>query len=367
MRMLDFENHYTRTTSEKMKRLILMTLFRQIYWVGTSTALLAAGVVLAGSTSGASRQEIGGKALTETELVHEIFNTMVQVPGNKTGYRVAHAKGIVCQGTFTPSKDAPILSRAAHFQGVSVPVTVRFSDGAPDPVVPDNSPNAGPRGMAMRFKLPGGDETDLVVQSHNGFAVSTGEEFLALQKAVVATDPTKPHPWPMEGFLTTHPSAMKFVVENRVVPASFATVAFFSSDAFIFVNRDGVKQAGRYQIIPSAGQHNLSEQEAKTKAANFLVEDLRTRLSAGPIDYHLLVQLANAGDPTADPSIVWPEDRKTIDIGIISITSLVADSSAAEKELAFDPTYLTDGIELSDDPFPRLRSKVYTLAVSHRQ
>jgi len=80
-----------------------------------------------------------------------------------------------------------------------------------------------------------------------------------------------------------------------------------------------------------------------------------------------VVQLANAGDPTKDPSIVWPEDRKTIDIGIISITSMVADSSAAEKELAFDPTYLTDGIELSDDPFPRLRSKVYTLAVSHRQ
>src|SRR5258705_2419424 len=303
-----------------MKRLILMTLFRRIYWVGTSTALLTAGVVPAGSTSGAGEQEIGDKALTETELVHEIFHTMVQVPGNKTGYRVAHAKGIVCQGTFTPSKDAPALSRAAHFQGRSVPVTVRFSDGAPDPIVPDNSPNAGPRGMAIRFKLPGGDDTDLVVQSHNGFAVSTGEEFLALQKAVVATDPTKPHPWPIEGFLATHPSAMKFVVENRVVPISFATVAFFSSDAFIFVSKDGVKQPGRYQIIPSPGQHNLSDQEAKTKSANFLADDLKTRLSAGSIEYHLVVQLPNAGDPTKEPSIVWPQDRKTIDIRTISIT-----------------------------------------------
>ena len=109
----------------------MMTLFRQIYWVGTSAALLAAAVVVAGSTSGASEQETGGKVLTETELVHEIFDTMVQVPGNKPGYRVAHAKGIVCQGTFAPSKDAPTLSKAAHFQGVSVPVTVRFSDGAP--------------------------------------------------------------------------------------------------------------------------------------------------------------------------------------------------------------------------------------------
>ncbi len=88
---LGFENNYNENHKRKMKGL-MMTLFRQIYWVGTSAALLAAGVVLGGSTFGPSGEEIGGKALTETELVHEIFHTMVQVPGNKTGYRVAHAK-----------------------------------------------------------------------------------------------------------------------------------------------------------------------------------------------------------------------------------------------------------------------------------
>jgi catalase len=94
---------------------------------------------------------------------------------------------------------------------------------------------------------------------------------------------------------------------------------------------------------------------------------LKTRLVAGPVEYHLVVQLPNAGDPTKDPSIVWPEDRKTIDMGTISITSEVPNSSAAEKSLAFDPTDLTDGIELSDDPFPSLRSRVYALAVAYRQ
>lgn len=328
--------------------------------------LLAAGIVLTGSTSRASGQESGGKALTETELVHQIFDTMVQVHGVKPGYRVVHAKGIVCQGTFTPSKDAATISKAAHFQG-AVPVTVRLSDGNPDPIIPDNTPNAGPRGMSLRFKLPGGEETDIVALSVNGFAVSTGEEFLALEKAVVATDPTKPHPWPIEGFLGSHPSALRFVKGTQVVPASFATESFFPNDTFIFVNKAGVKQAGRYQIIPFAGQHDLDDEQAKTKSEGFLFDDLKTRLAAGPIEYHLIVQLPNAGDPTKDPSIVWPEDRKTIDTGTISITSVVADSSAVEKELAFDPTDLTDGIELSDDPFPSLRSRVYSLAVSYRQ
>src|SRR5580692_11016785 len=110
----------------------MRTLLKQNYRVRTGIAVLAAGVLLAGSTSGASGQEIEGKALTEKELVHEIFNTMIQVHGVKPGYRVVHAKGIVCQGTFTPSKGAATFSRAGHFQDVSVPVTVRLSDGNPD-------------------------------------------------------------------------------------------------------------------------------------------------------------------------------------------------------------------------------------------
>jgi catalase len=345
----------------------MRTIFKQNYRVGKGIAALATAVSLVGSTLGATAQDTGGKPLTEKELAHEIFETMLQVHGVKPGNRVVHAKGVVCQGTFMPSKDAATISRAGHFQDVSVPVTVRLSDGNPDPIIPDNTPNAGPRGMAIRFKLPNGDETDIIALSVNGFAVSTGAEFLALQKAVAATDGTKPHPWPIEGFLGTHPNALRFVKGTQVVPASFATESFFPNDTFIFVNKAGVKQAGRYEIIPYAGQHNLSDDEAKTKTEGFLFDDLKTRLAAGPIEYHLIVQLPNAGDSTKDPSVIWPDDRKMIDMGTIRITSEVPDSSAAEKELAFDPTDLTDGVELSDDPFPSLRSRVYALAVANRQ
>ena len=303
----------------------------------------------------------------DKDLAQQIFDTMLQMPGIKPGFRPVHAKGIVCQGTFAPSKDAATLSKAAHFQGGSVPVTVRFSDGAPDPSIPDNSLDGGPRGMAIRFELPGDGKTDIVAMSHNGFVVGTGEEFLALEKAVVATDPSKPHPWPIEEFLGTHPRALRFVQENRVVPASFATESFFSNDAFVFVNKDGVKQAERYKILPVAGAQKLSDAEAKARSANYLVQELKTRLATGPIKFRLVVQLPNAGDPTHDPSLVWPDDRKTVDAGTISITSIVADSAGAERELVYDPTHLTDGIELSDDTLPALRAKIYSLSAMHRQ
>jgi catalase len=317
-------------------------------------------LALAALSTGAAR------AADDKTLSQQIFETMIQVHGANPAFRTAHAKGVVCEGTFTPSKDAASLSKAPHFQGGAIPITVRLSNASPDPFIADNAAG-NPRGMAVRFRPPGGRETDIVVLSHNGFVVGTPEDFLAIQKAIVATDPSKPHPWPIEAFIGSHPAAAKFVQETQATPASFCTTAFFSNDAFIFVNRDGVKQPGRYKILPVAGVQTLSEADAKTKSANFLADELKTRLASGPVSYRMIVQLANAGDPTNDPSLVWPEDRKTIELGTISITSVVADSDAAQKTLVFFPTNLTDGIELSDDPFPALRTSVYALSFARRQ
>jgi Catalase len=84
----------------------------------------------------------------DKDLARQIFDTMVQLPGNKPGNRLVHANGIVCQGTFAPSKDAAAVSQAGHFNGATVPIIVRFSDAAPDPGIADISPDSAPRGMA---------------------------------------------------------------------------------------------------------------------------------------------------------------------------------------------------------------------------
>ena len=300
-------------------------------------------------------------------LAQQIFDAMVQEQGVQPGHRIAHAKGIVVEGTFVPSPAAARLSRAAHLQGGPVPVTVRFSDGPGNLGVADNAPDAGPRGMGIRFTLPGGGLTDIEGVSHNGFAVGTGEDFLALQKAVVATDPSRPHPWPVEEFLTTHPRALKFVQETAAAPASFATEAYFSNNAYVFVNKDGLKQAVRYQMLPAAGIRRLSEAEAKGRSPDFLRDEIRARLAKGPVEFRLVAQLPNAGDPTNDASLAWPDDRRTVDLGTIRIVSVAADSATAEKALVFFPTAITDGIELSDDPLVQLRTSVYALSFARRQ
>jgi len=87
----------------------------------TSIGLLAAALW----TPGADSQD--------KSLAQQIFETMIQLPGYNAAYRAAHAKGIVCQGTFTPSKDAASLSKAAHFQGGSIPI---IATGVNDPHFP---------------------------------------------------------------------------------------------------------------------------------------------------------------------------------------------------------------------------------------
>jgi catalase len=298
------------------------------------------------------------------DIARQIADLMSQSSSGKAHQRFVHPKGIVCKGTFTPSPEATTVSRAAHFRGTKVPITVRFSNGAPDMAVPDNSSDAAPRGIAIRFKT-GGADTDILAISRHGFIVGTPEDFLELQKAIAATDPLKPHPWPIETFLAHHPKAASFLQDLKSIPESYANEHYFANNTFVFVNADGHKRAGRYQIIPIDGRRHLTDADASQKPADFLGAELKERLTKAPARFRLQLQLAE-GDATADASIVWPESRKVVPLGVITIESVDPDSASAERKLAFDPTRLIDGIELSDDPLPLLRSRVYAISVAGR-
>ena len=136
----------------------------------------------------------------DTSVPEQIVDTMNVLFGKHPGFRSAHAKGIVCEGEFTPAASAATLSKAPHLQGKPGRVTVRFSDSTGIPDIPDGVPDAGPRGMAVRFHLPGGGSTDLVANAFNGFAVATGEDFLAFLKAAAASGKDAPKPTPVEQF-----------------------------------------------------------------------------------------------------------------------------------------------------------------------
>ena len=116
-------------------------------------------------------------------------------------------------------------------------MTVRFSDFAGIPTVPDNDPqNASPRGCAIRFHLAEHVHTDIVAHSVDAFPARTAEGFLEFLNALLATDPAGPHPNAIEQFLGTHPAALTFVQAPKPIPTSFAKESFFAVSAFKFTN-----------------------------------------------------------------------------------------------------------------------------------
>ena len=70
----------------------------------------------------------------------------------------------------------------------STPVTVRFSNSTGVPLIPDNDPNANPRGFAIRFNLAEHVHTDIVSHSTDSFPTRTGQEFLEFLKALASSD-----------------------------------------------------------------------------------------------------------------------------------------------------------------------------------
>jgi catalase len=328
-------------------------------------SIVFAGALAISSQAGTARAA-APPPLPPDQIAQQIVDTFVQLFGDHPGYRITHAKGIVCNGKFTPSASAAAISKAAHLHGEPVSVVVRFSDSTGIPVIPDGDPHANPKGMAIRFTMSDGNSTDIVANSANGFPAPTPIEFLAFLKALDATHPDSPHPNAFEQYLGAHPDTAKFVMTPTPTPTSFGTERYFGNNAFKFVNQDGKEQFGRYQIVPVAGESHMDDATSAKQAPNFLMDEIKDRLSKGPVEFRLIVQLAAAGDPTDDTTKVWPNDRPTVELGTISLTSVDPKSDEVQRELAFDPTNLVDGIELSDDPLLPMRSTVYALAAKRR-
>jgi catalase len=304
-------------------------------------------------------------------LANDLVQQFDAIFGMHPGFRPAHAKGILLTGIFTPSADAASLTRAPHIARESTPVTVRFSNSTGLPLVPDNDPNANPRGMAIRFHLAEHSHTDIVAHSTDGFPTHTGGEFLEFLRALASSDLSKPsdpaNPNPLEKFLGAHPAALEFVQTPKPAPTSFAREAFFGVTAMEFFNKDGVRQFGRYRIVPLAGAEHYDDAAVAKKDANYLFDELVKRVAAGTIKFKVMVQLAAAGDVVDDATIHWPEDRPEVELGTLQLTDTVADDAAQQKQLIWDPIPRVDGIEPSNDPLLELRAAVYLISGRRRR
>lgn len=303
----------------------------------------------------------------EKPVTGQLVDTLTTLSGGPhAGFRANHAKGVMLEGTFTPTAQAATISKAAHFQQAQSAVLVRFSDATGVPDIPDASSAAFPKGIAIRFQLPDGSATDIVSISVNGFPAATPEDFLGLLNAIRDSRSSTAKPGPVEQFLAKHPAAARFVAMPKPAPVSFATQPFFGVNAFEFTNAAGKSVYGRYQIVPVAGAQFLSPKEAEAAAPDYLMKDIVARVQSQGVQYRILLQLAEQGDDVNNATEVWPDHRKTVELGTLTLTSAVADSQAREKTLMFNPLQLTEGIAASQDPILLARPAAYAVSFGRR-
>jgi catalase len=274
--------------------------------------------------------------------------------GPPLGHRRNHAKGICFTGTFESNGAGSALSAASVFARGQYPVLGRFNLGTPDPNAPDATVRV--RGIGLQISTPDGQVWRTAMIDPPFFPVSTPQAFYDLLLATASKDPDA-----MKTFAAANPEIAAFGAWAKSAPytGSYAEERFNSLNSFVFADSSGAEKTVRWSIVPAAQPVPVPADELAKRDPNFLEQEITERVHAGPQHWTMVVTVANPDDPTADPSKAWPEDRRTVDVGTLTVQQIEAERDGPCRDINFDPTVLPAGIRTSDDPFPAARSSAY--------
>jgi catalase len=296
--------------------------------------------------------------LTPTKIV----DSLAPAGGPVAGYRRNHAKGICFTGSFEASGAGAEFSRAPMLAAGSYPVTGRLNLAGPNPGMPDGTGRV--RGLSLRIQSPDGQEWRSAMINPPVFPIATPQDFYALQVASAKKD----EPDAMKQFAAGHPSLAAFGAWARSAPftESYAEDRFNSLNSFIFTSAKGEDRAVRWSFVPAAAAVAVSPEDLKKRDPDFLSKEIIDRVAGAPQKWTLVLTAAKPGDPTADPTQAWPEDRQKVEAGTLVVSQIDAEADGACRDINFDPTVLPPGMRTSDDPFPAARSAAYAVSYNRR-
>ena len=342
---------------------------RIVHLCATAMAGLLAGTALAQTTPTVDAPGQGAQAQPGSSGdadVQAIVEAQFAVSGNHKGVRASGAKGVCVKGAFTPSPEAPSLSKAPHFAR-TVPMTARFSMGGGNPNISDKT-KPTTRGFAMEFEDPSGTMVFYFV-SAPVFSAKTPRQLLDFVTVRLPGPDGKPDAEKIKAFASANPETTRQAawLNARPVPASFGGVDYWGVQAYTLTNAKGGATVARLKAVAGAGQLGLSDDELKAKPDSFYADELKERLGKGPVTFDFIAILGEPGDPTNDATAMWPEEnRKTVKLGTIAITGLEANQVCDEK--TSDPVLnLPEGVAgPANDPMFEIRSPAYAVSRTRR-
>jgi len=282
--------------------------------------------------------------------------------------RIVHARGSAAHGYFECYEPLGDLTRAAPFQaaGKRTPVFVRFSTVQGGAASKDTARDV--RGFAVKFYTDEGN-WDLVGNNIPVFFIQDAMKFPDLVHAV------KPEPhhhmpeaasahdtfWDFVSLMPESTHMLMWVMSDRAIPRSYATMQGFGVHTFRFVNEDGDSVFVKFHWNPKAGTHSLVWDEAvKISGADpdFHRRDLWERIESGAFpEYELGVQVFTEEQADRfsfdilDPTKLIPEEL----VPVRAIGRMVLDRNpdnffAETEQVAFCAAHIIPGIDFSNDP-----------------
>jgi len=306
-----------------------------------------------------------GPALLEDFILRE---KLTHFDHERIPERIVHARGSGAHGFFECYKPLTQYTKAAPFKeaGKVTPVFVRFSTVAGERGSKDTARDV--RGFAVKFYTDEGN-WDIVGNNMPVFFIQDAIKFPDLVHAV------KPEPhnqipqaasahdtfWDFVSLMPESTHMLMWLMSDRGLPRSFATMQGFGVHTFRFVNDAGESVYVKFHWNPKAGTHSLVWDEAvKISGADpdFHRRDLWERIESGAYpEYELGVQIFTEQQAEQfsfdilDATKIVPEELvPVVPVGRMVLNRNPDNFFAETEQVAFGTQNIVPGIDFTNDP-----------------
>lgn len=322
------------------------------------------GVAVADNQS-SLKAGVRGPALLEDFILRE---KITHFDHERIPERIVHARGSAAHGFFECYAPLTQHTKAAPFQdaGKITPVFVRFSTVAGERGSKDTARDV--RGFAVKFYTDEGN-WDLVGNNMPVFFIQDAMKFPDLVHAV------KPEPhhgmpqaasahdtfWDFVSLMPESTHMLMWVMSDRAIPRSYATMEGFGVHTFRLVNAQDQSVFVKFHWKPKFGTHSLVWDEAvKISGADpdFHRRDLWERIEAGAFpEWELGLQIFTEEQAEAfsfdilDATKLIPEELVPVTrVGRMVLNRNPDNFFAETEQVAFCAAHVIPGIDFSNDP-----------------
>jgi catalase len=282
-------------------------------------------------------------------------------------------KGYGAFGTFQTMHSMTEYTKLGFLQapGQRVPVMARFSIAVSNKGTPDTA--RGVHGFSVKFYTEEGP-FDLLCNHIPVLFVRDGSRF---PEAINAFNPSPVNnladPEQLWGFIARAPEATHFITwlySDVGTVKSLRHIRGFGVNTYVWRNAQGVRRYVKYHWLPLAGEEYLDRQEAAALAGvnpDISGQELYDTIAAGnPAQYELQVQLMDPQDANSLPydpldcTKVWDEQQyPLLPVGRLTLDRNPDNYMEQVEKVAFSPSNLLEGAELSDDKLLQGRANIY--------